>query len=267
MAVKSKANEEIHILEMSYGHMTVHLVGNSPLIFHKMDQKAQRELLKPAGKRRTNAERAQTLKHDPVAEFRASPIMLDNPKANTLLALPATAFKGAIMTAAKDIPGATKSQLGRLITVMGSRVEIYGVPKLYMTTVRNSDINRTPDIRTRAKMEEWACKLDITYVQPNLSARSIINLLAASGMVCGVGDFRVEKGAGDYGRYRIVDEDDEDYLRIMSEGDRAVQQQYMQDAIPYDNESYELLEWFNEQIALKGEEDRLSRPKKERVAA
>lgn len=41
-----------------------------------------------------------------------------------------TSFKGAIRSAALDMPGAKKAQIGRLTYIAGDFVGIYGVPKL-----------------------------------------------------------------------------------------------------------------------------------------
>ena len=66
--------------------------------------------------------------------------------------------------AAIDVPGnAAKTQIGRLTTVEGAYVPVYGIPKLMMSTVRSKDMNRTPDIRTRAIQEQWACVIKISY--------------------------------------------------------------------------------------------------------
>jgi hypothetical protein len=68
-----------------------------------------------------------------------------------------------------------------------------GVPKIFSSITRSADINKTPDVRTRAIVPKWACKVDITYVRPVLNHTVISNLFATAGITMGVGDWRPEK--------------------------------------------------------------------------
>lgn len=106
------------ILTVSTGQFDCCIVGTSPLILNRMSQKAARELLMPKG-RKTAIDKATSLKHVPVEEYRASAYVLKDEDSPTLLAHLATAFKGAIRSAALDMPGAKKSQIGRLTYIPG----------------------------------------------------------------------------------------------------------------------------------------------------
>jgi hypothetical protein len=256
MATKPKAKEsEIsEILTVKTGQIDCHILGMSPIILNRMSQKAQHELLMPKG-RKTAVEKATTLKHEPLEEFRAAPYLRKDPSAPTLLAILSTAFKGALRTAALDMPGAKKAQIGRLTYIDGDYVGLYGIPKLFMSVTRSADMNRTPDIRTRAIVPEWACKVRITFVEPLIRAQAVANLLAAAGLTIGVGDWRPEKGAGSYGQFAIVAPDNEDFARIVREGGRSAQEDAMQNPVCYDDETTELLSWFDTERAkrqLKG---------------
>lgn len=231
---------------------TVHcyVVGTSPIICNRMSEKAKHELLMPRGKK-TASEKATTLKHDPIAEYQASPYRLKDPKAPTLIAVLATAFKGSLRTAALDMPGAKKSQIGRLTWVTGEHVSIYGVPKLFMSVTRSADMNRTPDIRTRAILPEWAAKVSINYVEPLIKMQAVVNLLAAAGITVGVGDWRPEKGAGNYGQFKIVSPTDPEYLRIVKQGGRAAQEEAMKNPVCYDDDSTEMLSWYTDELSKR----------------
>lgn len=82
--------------------------------------------------------------------------------------------------------------------------DIYGVPRLYMAGVRSSDMKRTPDIRTRAILPEWACRVSVKYAMPALTHQAVANLLASGGMCSGIGDGRVEKGHLNFGLFRVA---------------------------------------------------------------
>jgi hypothetical protein len=97
------------ILKVSTGSFECCLVGTSPLVLNRMSEKAKHELLMPKGKK-TATEKALSLKHMPIDEYRASAYTLKDGPA--LLALMSTAFKGALRSAALDMPGAKKAQIG-----------------------------------------------------------------------------------------------------------------------------------------------------------
>lgn len=248
MAIKkSTAPDEItDILKVTTGTFLVHIVGTSPLILNRMSEKAKHELLMPKG-RKTAVEKATSLKHLPVEEYRASAYTLKDESHPTYLALLATSFKGALRSAALDMPGAKKAQIGRLTYIAGDYVGIYGVPKLFMAIVRSADMNKTPDVRTRAIVPHWACRFEVTYVQPLIRAQAVANLLAAAGLTIGVGDGRPEKGAMSYGQFRIADKDDPEFLSILKTGGRKAQIAGLESPVCYDDETTELLSWFEDE--------------------
>lgn len=231
-------------------HITIELsvLGTTPLILHRMADKGLRELLLPAG-RKTAADKASTLKHRPIDEFRAAAETTD--EGPTLLALLSTAFKGAVMSAALDTPGASKAQIGRLLWVEGERVGVFGLPKLLMSVVRSADMNHTPDVRTRPIVPRWAATVQLTFVTPLLNEQSVVNLMAAAGLIQGVGDWRIGKGKGNYGQFTLTPSDNPDFLAICTEG-RAAQEKAMADPQPYDGQSAELLSWFQDEAQRRG---------------
>lgn len=227
------------------------VLGRSPLILNRMSQKAKWELLAPKKKEKKSEQEARP-KHNPIAEFRAAAYTL--PDGPNLLALPATAFKKAIATAALDLPGATRSQIGRLVYVVGEYVGIYGVPRLHMSVTRSADAKKTPDIRTRCIVPEWAAIVEVKFVSSIINEVSLTNLFNASGVTAGVGDWRTEKGSGNYGQFCLVNEDHPDFHRIVKTGGRVPQIEALErpDPIPYDTDSADLLAYHNEQMKLRG---------------
>lgn len=244
---------EIDILAIRRSSIDAHILGTTPFIFNRMAEKARRELLMPKG-RKTRADRAQSLKHVPLDEYRASVHRWrDIDDEPTRLCFPAPGFKGAMMTAALDLPGVSKSEIGRLVWVEGVSISIFGVPQIFMSVVRSADINRTPDIRTRAILPRWACKLTINFVQPKLNGQAMTNLLAAAGVTCGVGDFRQEKGKGSYGQFEICAPDHPEFKSIVESGGRSQQDAALADPQPFDVDTAEMLDWFDaEVVSLTG---------------
>lgn len=247
MATKKTENMEIDLVKVEHGRVTYCLIGDNALYCNRLSEKAKRQLLMPPPKKNA-VEKATTLKHDPMAEFRDSPYTIADNNAPTLIAHLATAFKCAIAGAALDIPGTSRSQIDRLVSVEGNRIPIYGVPHMAMDVVRSADMNRTPDIRSRCVLPEWCCRVTVRFMKPMLKESSISTLLAMAGATQGIGDWRNEKGSGTYGSFRIVDEKDADFQRLMATAGRGVQLAALKDPDFYGEDTEELYSWFTDEV-------------------
>lgn len=248
---KTDELEQVQIVELTRAKIVYHIVGETPLLMNSMSVKAQRELLLPRG-RKTAAEKQGSLKHDPLQEYRDS-IYRARKGSETVLALLNTQFKAALCTAALDVPGAKKAQIGRLTSIEGGeKLALYGVPQIMCSVVRSADINKTPDIRTRCIVPRWACKVEVTYTIPVLNATVISSLFATAGYTMGVGDWRPQKGSGTFGRWRIVEPTDKEYLEIIKTGGAAAQQAALDDPESYDDETDELLSWYDVEVRRRG---------------
>lgn len=251
MATKKVDSSEITIMEVQRGVVDVCILGTTPLICNRMSQKVLQELLMPRG-RKNAAEKASSMKHDPMLEFRNSPYTSKEDDAPTLIQGLATWFKRSMAQAAVDMPGAAKTQIGRLTFVRGERVPIYGVPRVMCAVTRSADMKRTPDVRTRAILPRWACRIAVEFTRPILREQAVVNLLASAGMTIGVGDWRSEKGSGNYGSFKLVAEDDPEFVGIVKNGGRAAQIAAMEDPIAHDDETSDLLAWFDVETKRRG---------------
>jgi hypothetical protein len=245
----------IEVESLDTGVIEVWIKGRTPLILNRMAGKALRELLNPRG-RKTKAEREQMLKHDPVSEFRNSMTVRkgDGP---TRLVFPAPAIKGAIATAALETKGATKAQIGRLVWVEGQSCDLYGVPKLHMAVVRSADMNKTPDVRTRAILPEWCMRARIQYVRPQMTEQTLIQLLCNGGVVVGIGDFRQEKGKGNHGQFDVASSKKE-VDHIIKNGGMKQQDAAIKTPECYDADAEELLAWFHADLEKRGKLEQLA---------
>ena len=155
------------------------------------------------------------------------------------------------MTAALDLPGSNKTQIGRLVWVEGYRVPLWGTAELHMSVTRSADMAHTPDIRTRAISPEWGCVIVISYVRPLVTEKAIVNLLSTGGRSAGVGDWRPQKGKGTFGQFKLVRTDDPELLKVQKM-DRSVQVEALAAAKPHDAESAELLGWYTAERKERG---------------
>lgn len=250
----AKAPTELHIDPLKQGRLSLRMIGTTPFYFNAMSAKAKRSLLIGGGKK-TAAEKRE-IKHNPEQEFVDS--VYKGPDGPTLLRFPAPGVKKAMATAALETAGVTKTNVQRLIFLPQQHVPIWGKPFMKMDVVRSADMNKTPDVRTRAFLPRWCAEVDIAYVQPTLSLHSIVSLLNNAGVIVGIGDFRQEKGAGSYGTFAVTGAEDmghwQDMWDEITTEARDVQQEAMDNPTPYDEETEELMAMILEERVNRGED-------------
>jgi hypothetical protein len=98
-------------------------------------------------------------------------------------------------------------------------------------------------------LPEWACRLRVRYTKPLLRDNAVVNLLAAAGVIVGVGDFRQEKGKGSFGQFELVSADNPDFVRIVSEQGIAVQDDALANPVAHDEDTEKLWAWFDVEVA------------------
>jgi hypothetical protein len=250
------APKPTNILEVERQAISFRLLGTRPIILNRISEKAGHELLLPKG-RLSRADKQTHLKHDPLREFRDSPHRFNNEQAPTYLAVPAGGFKKGMVTVAGDLPGAKKLEVSRLVWVDGilgtDYVPLYGIPQITLDPVRSADQRRTPDIRSRAIVPVWATELRVMFVKPLIRAEAIVRFLLGAGLYVGVGDWRNEKGSNTYGGYMFVRTAEETKLweQIVATGGRQAQIAAMAAPQPYNEQTSELLAWFDTEISRR----------------
>ena len=237
----------LDIQPLKQGRLRLRMMGQTPLYFNSMSSKSMRDLLIGGGKK-TAAQRKE-IKHNPEQEYRDT--VYKKSFGETLLCFPAPGIKGAMATAALETAGITKTSVQRLIFLPQTHVQIWGTPQLKIDMVRSADMNKTPDMRTRAYLPRWCAEVDIAYVQPTLDAHSIVSLLTNAGSIVGIGDFRQEKGRGSFGTFSVHTEQSMgsfqgDWDELMKEA-RDVQQAALDDPEYADDQTAELMAFLAEE--------------------
>ena len=236
---------EIHALKQ--GRIKLRMIGQTPLYFNSMGAKAWRDLLVGGGKK-TAAEK-KNIKHNPEQEFRDS--VYKKSTGDTYLCFPAAGVKGAMATAALETEGIKKTSVQRLIFLPESQIQVWGKPYLKMDIVRSADMNKTPDVRTRAYLPNWCAEVDIKFVTPTLSAFSIVSLLQNAGTIVGIGDFRQEKGRGSYGTFSVASSEEmgeqQEIWDDITQEAREVQELAMEYPECADEQTRELMQFIQEE--------------------
>jgi hypothetical protein len=251
---KKDGGSVINITYPRQDSIVVHLRGTTPLYHHAVAWDAQKELLLPS-RRKNEAERAASVKHDPIREYRESAYKTIGGNHPTRLLMRADALKRALQTAALDTAGVYKTEIGRLVYVVpehGIYLPVWGVPRLGMAVVRMSDQKRTPDIRTRAICIEWAARATIRYAVERFTPTAIVNLCARAGIFSGWGDYRQEKGTGSAGLWEVVNQDDPQWNAIVKTQGLAAQDRALATPEFFDHDSEALFTWYQEEIVRRG---------------
>lgn len=196
------AEATIQLVRVQRETIQVRVVGVTPLICHRFDEKAKQMMLDA----QQGKKKAKTHK-DPEADFKRS--LYEMPDGSTLnYGFPATAFKAATVDAARYFQGVKMTELRQALLFHGhgpdQLVGIEGEPVMREDAVRVG--MGTADLRYRGMFEKWAATLTITYVPSLLDAGSVLTLVDAGG-TGGIGEWRPSKAkTGSYGTYRVEDE-------------------------------------------------------------
>jgi hypothetical protein len=219
------------------------IVGTTPMFMNRMTAKAKRTLL-VGGRKKTQVERAE-IKHNPLDEYRDSAEILRDQTAPTALGLRLVAFKAAMCTAAIETAGITKTSAQRLLFLPGEVTPLYGVPLIRLDTVRSADINRTPDVRARAYLPRWGAEIEVHAVVPQLPVTAVVTLAVNAGLLIGLGDFRQEKGKGNFGLFRVIagTKPDAEWDELVAAHGREAQLDALAVPSPADADTAELLEF------------------------
>lgn len=241
---KKEVEQEIVVPALRRGIVKLRIIGQTPMFQNRMAAKAKQQLL-VGGRKKTAADRAQ-IKHHPLVEFRDSLERLSDPFGPTALGLRVVAMKAAMCTAALETAGITKTSAQRLLFMPGDLTPLYGIPQLRMDVVRSADINRTPDVRTRAFLPKWGAEIEIHHVLPQLPVSSVVTLACNAGVLVGLGDFRQEKGKGAFGSFRVItaDTQDDEWDELVAGHGRDAQLAAIEDPEYADHDTAELMEFF-----------------------
>jgi len=248
---KETQSTSLIVEKLKQSTITLPIVGTGPLIYNSMSLKAMSALFMGAAKK--TAAQKKDIKHNPEEEFVDSCYI--NGQDGAYLSFPSTGIKRGMATSALETEGVTKAGINRGIYVVGEHINIWGRPYMNMSVVRSSDINRTPDIRTRAKLPRWCSEVTIRYISPTFTQNNITSLLTNAGTLCGLGDWRIEKG-GPMGGYKLKEASDQKLWDELTKEEGATCQKLAlenPEIESHDNISHQLYEAMQEERAKRAD--------------
>lgn len=177
--------------------------GTAPLIVNRWSEKAKQMMLE----KQTTSARAKKQPKDPVANFEASRYLLPDGRDG----FPATAFKAAIVHAARLFEGITQVQLKQTVVVLGEGPDQlvpidYGEITMREDTPRNA--SGVADLRYRAQYWPWSAVLRVRTIGGQFDRSSILSLVDAAG-IGGIGEWRPtspKSATGTFGTFEVVDQ-------------------------------------------------------------
>ena len=197
--MSAAADAQVNISKIDAETLLVPIVGTAPLVVNRFSEKAKRQMLDAMQGRKTPKQAK-----DPEAEYQAAFY-----RTKDGYGFPMIAFKAATVSAArfygKDVRMTDLRQFLFFKGVLSDAdpqplAVITGTPRMREDVVTVG--MKGHDLRYRPEFPEWSTEVEVTYVKSSLTRESVLSLIDAGGLGCGVGEWRPEK-KGDFGTYRI----------------------------------------------------------------
>jgi hypothetical protein len=199
----------ISLRKLEQATYEVHIKGTTPVIPHRWTEKAIRMMAeKQSGvgvKGKREPKNPEQEAHDScywivTADADGKPVHTP--------AIPATAFKAAMVGACRFFDGLTMTTAKLLFYVEGTGpdqlVPIEGVPTFRTDTPRNA--TGVADLRYRYSFFPWEADLRVRYLPSVITTDSVATLLGGAGFG-GVGDWRPsapKSATGTFGQFEVV---------------------------------------------------------------
>lgn len=200
--VEQKAEEkriEIPATEFKYAKVT--LVGESPLLVNRFDEKSKREIEEKAMKK-------ARLKKDfgtPEEQFKTT--LYPVPGKKDTFGIPVSGVKNCAVSACRFVDGIPMTiakgsfhivdDIGGLLPLKASK------PEIDARIVRVGTFgNKKPCTRYRARFDKWEVSFTVKYNSRTISAEQLLNLYEHAGFAVGLCEYRPEK-SGNLGMFTV----------------------------------------------------------------
>lgn len=191
---------QVQIDQIPCQMIKVPIIGTAPIIVHRFSEKAKRMMLENMqGVKRVREHK------DPEREYQDALYRMKDPDG---YGFPCSGFKEATIAGCRYYgTKVTMASMRQFIFFSGPygndgrmMVRLEGEPECREDVVTVG--NNGHDLRYRPIFNEWTATLTVTYVTTGLTQASLLSLIDAGGMGCGVGEWRPSR-RGEFGTYAI----------------------------------------------------------------
>jgi hypothetical protein len=176
--------------------MRMRIIGDSPLIVHRFDEKARKQIL---DKQMKKAQQAKPPK-DPEGDFNAARYITEDGQDG----FPAAGLKRAACNAFRFADGIKKIEIAGALHVEPGHelVPIISDPPLVREDTVKISMGQT-DLRFRPEYRNWRMEFEVVYNERAISAEQIVNLFNIAGFGIGIGEWRPER-QGQFGMFHVA---------------------------------------------------------------
>lgn len=203
----STKSKSITIPKLLIHTLKIPVVGITPLLMCKFDEKVKRQMEEKTEGKAKNAKQPK----DPEAEWNAARHI----SADGWDGIHAGGIRAAIIDAARSVDGLTMTELKQAIFIKADGwskdgtplVRIIGAPEKHSGMCRTTTGVAYP--RHRPIYREWSAVITLTINGHILNEEQAVNLVSIAGFTCGVGEWRPtspKSKTGDCGRFMIQSE-------------------------------------------------------------
>ncbi len=186
----------IEIPRVNINQFTITLIGDSPLIVHKWDEKSKKMMLDKQMKKAKSGKQAK----NPQEDFEATMYRFKDGGHG----FPAAGFKASAVNACRQIDSIAMTEARGAFQVVGDLIKL----KCSKPVMREDMVRigmGTSDIRYRAMYETWQADITVRHNADFMSKEQIINLFNTAGFCSGIGEWRPSspKCAGSFGMFHV----------------------------------------------------------------
>ena len=188
--------ERVTITAPKIKTIKIKIIGTAPYLQCRFAAKAIAKIMtkQQAGSTATKGKKASHPPRDYDDDFKGA----IHKSADGWYGIPATAFRQAAISACRLVNfKATLAKLSIFIDAEGydevdstPLVRIDSKPEKHVMMGRNSDMNRTPDVRVRAIYKKWSATLTVRFDEDQFHTADVVNLFMRIGQQVGVGEGR-----------------------------------------------------------------------------
>lgn len=178
--------------------MDIELIGETPLIMHKMSEKSKKMIRDKQQKKAKKPREAR----NPKQEFKDA--MYTN--GNGTYLFPARAFKSSAVEACRQIDGISMTAVKQMFFVSGID-DVEWVKIESDEPIMREDVVKigmgTTDLRYRPEFKNWKTKIRVQYLEDVISPEQIVNIFELAGFCSGIGEDRPNKQGHTFGMFKV----------------------------------------------------------------